>query len=334
MKYFFAIVAILALAGCGMTGDKPAAGDASAEVHAEAQAAVQACKEAHAKGEIKTYVDEALCANPRIVAAYRKAKYPYMDLVYLGVSAKLAGAAKVDAGRLTDEQLESEIGQLRERIASEEQRRRAAGITQSATNVPPDGLLEGLSAFETASNPNPTSTSAVVAISADQTLAAAPPSAVVPPPAPPAPEPAPVAAAPMREAMAMPAPAPPPAPTRAPPPMSAPAKTIASPPAKTIAPAAAPAMMQAGPGYRLQYGVFAHQENATRLTKAINSPQSQVAIETGQDHAGRTLYYVRSPTYPDLDKAEAAAKAAQAAAQTQGFNEPVSYVVMAVGEAH
>lgn len=327
MKYFFAIVAILALAGCGATTEKPAADNATENVHAEAQAAVQECKEEHAKGELKSYVDEALCANPRIVTAYRKAKYPYMDLVYLGVAAKLAGAAKVDAGRLTEEQLESEIGQLRDRIAAEEQRRRAAGITQSATNVPPDELLDGLSAFETASNPNPTSTAPVIAISADPTLAAAPPSTPADPPAAAVAPPAPMAAAPEREAMAMSAPAPAPAPRPAPAPVPAAAPAISPVPAPTAAHSGAG-------GYRLQFGVFAHQDNATRLTKAINSPQSQVAIETGQDHAGRTLYYVRSPTYPNLDKAQAAAKAAQAAAQTQGFSEPVSYVVMTVGETH
>jgi cell division septation protein DedD len=317
MKYFFAIVAILALAGCGAIGGTTTATDGAGDVHAEAQAAVQECKDKHAKGDIKNYVGEALCANPKIVAAYRKAKYPYMDLVFLGVSAKLAGAVKVDAGQLSEEQYESEIVQLRERISTEERRRRAAGIMQSATNTPPEGLLDGLSAFETAANPNPTANAVpVVSISADTTAVPPPAMTTVDPAPPPAPAP------PRQQAMA------PPPRTPAAPSAAAPAPT----PAVPTPAVPTPTVLHAGSGYRLQFGAFARQDNAARLTKAISSPDSQVAIETGQDRAGRPLYYVRSAVYPDLDKAQAAAKAAQATAQSQGFAEPVSYVVMAVGD--
>jgi septal ring-binding cell division protein DamX len=231
-----------------------------------------------------------------------------MDLVYLGVSAKLAGAVKVDAGQLTEDQFDTQVAALRARVAEEEQRRRTAHESDRTTTVPANSLLAGLPAFETAANPSPGTAGPVIAISADPTMAsAAAPSEPPPPlPRPEAPE--------QRIAALTP---PPPLPAAAAPP-----------------PADVPMARASGPGYRLQFGVFAREDNATRLTKAIGSPQTRIAVETGQDRAGHPLYYVRSGVYPDLDKAQAAAKAAQASAQSQGFKEEVSYVVLAVGDAH
>lgn len=299
MKYLLAIVATLALSACGAAEQKPSQpGTAMDAAHAAAQAAIDACKKKHASGELKSYVDTALCANPRVVAAYQKGNYPYMDLVYLGVSAKLAGAAKVDAGLLTEDQVENQFAELRRRVAAEEMRRRNTGA------APADGsaetLLAGLSAFAAANGSGHVGAAPAVMIHGDPTLASTEPTAHSD-----------------FDAAALPPPADEPA-------VQAPA---------TATPAAPAPSEPRVNGYRLQFGVFAREENAARLTKAITTPQAQVSVEAAQDRAGRTLYYVRTSAYADLGQAQVAAKAAQAAARSQGFKERVSYVVLPVGDA-
>lgn len=308
MKYFWVIVATLALSACGATEEKPSQpGNAMETAHIAAQAAVEACKNKHASGELTTYVDAALCANPPVVAAYRKANYPYMDLVYLGVSAKLAGAAKLDSGEITEDQFESQLAQLRTRIAAEETRRRSAAGTPVAGSA--DSLLAGLSAFAAAKSSSYVDVAPAVTIRADST---------------------PAADAPMARSVADAGTPPPGADS----PAAATATATAMATTRTASAPPAPPPSKSGlSGYRLQFGVFANQDNASKLTKAIATPEVQVSVETATSRAGRTLYYVRTPAYADLDKAQMAAKAAQAAAESQGFKEPVTYVVLPVGEA-
>jgi hypothetical protein len=49
----------------------------------EAAAAINECKAKRLAGELKSFVQSAHCSNPRIIAAFNKANYRYMDLVTL-----------------------------------------------------------------------------------------------------------------------------------------------------------------------------------------------------------------------------------------------------------
>lgn len=70
------------------------------------------------RGELHTRVESASCSNPLIIDAYRRADYPYMDLVTLFTHRRTEIADKIDRNQITDQQgaaeTDSFLGQLRE----------------------------------------------------------------------------------------------------------------------------------------------------------------------------------------------------------------------------
>lgn len=92
----------------------------------EAEAASMACKNKRLSGELKTYIASAECSNPQIVAAFQKAGYRYMDLIYLFTAKRRALAEQVDRGVLTGAQEEIQTAQFMAWIADEERRRDGA----------------------------------------------------------------------------------------------------------------------------------------------------------------------------------------------------------------
>ena len=107
-------------------------------------------------GELKTFVESVQCSNPRVIAAYQRANYPNMDLIYLETAARLAGAEKIDKGEITEAQFQLELAELGTRVASEERRRaidlqnaRSQAAAASASQGMATGqMLQGLSAFQ------------------------------------------------------------------------------------------------------------------------------------------------------------------------------------------
>jgi cell division septation protein DedD len=273
MKYLAVGVAI-GLAGCG-AAQRPTS-DSFVAAHEAAATAEQDCAAKLQSGALQTHVAVALCANPRVAARYRVARYPYMDLVYLRAAAVLAGAAAIDQGRASDDEVAAQFGELRNRLAAEERRRfaaaqpplDAAGEAHAAAK-----LVAGLPVFATIADP---------ALAAETPTAAVP---EAPSPAPPPPEPAPAMAA------------------AAPPPEGA------APPPREAA------------GFRLQFGVFQQRDNAEHLRRALDSTALPVTIEAAfSPAAGRTLYYVVSPVFPDRAAAQRAAEtAALGAIDSVGF---------------
>ena len=147
------LVALMALAGCQGpqptdTPDIKAAGDKMRAIHEQ-------CDERRRSGEFTTLTQVERCVGPRVTAGYEEAHYPYMDLSRFAEAARLAGAEKVDSGEITEAEYDRQRLLLRDRLASEINRRNketesqepattSAGEIDSASR---GRLLNGLSAF-------------------------------------------------------------------------------------------------------------------------------------------------------------------------------------------
>jgi len=110
------------------------------------------CEARRRTGELTSLMAVERCAEPGVIAAYRKADYPYMDLIRFAEAARLAGAEKVDKGEITEADYERQRLKLRERLATEIDRRNAATpLPRSAADMPDPAvtakLIAGLSAF-------------------------------------------------------------------------------------------------------------------------------------------------------------------------------------------
>ena len=112
------------------------------------------CAKRHASGEL-TLTQSVQCSNPRIIAAFDAAHYPYMDLLRLGMDARLAGAEKVEKGEITPDEYQSQLSELRGRVADEIDARNGATVdaakppaqTETIDPAAKAKLLQGLSAF-------------------------------------------------------------------------------------------------------------------------------------------------------------------------------------------
>lgn len=121
------------------------------------------CKEKRLRKEVKGFVGSVKCSNPRVVAAWRQRKYPYMDLVDVYEAARLVGAENVDKGRITEAEYNLQLAELRSRLTAEQQRRslavantQAAQAQAHAANTQAAGaLLQGLGALQAANRQTP-----------------------------------------------------------------------------------------------------------------------------------------------------------------------------------
>jgi hypothetical protein len=128
------------------------------------------CDEKRLKKEIKGFKASVECSSPRVKAAWRERRYPYMDLIDLQEAARLVGAENLDKGKITEAEYKLQLAELRSRIAAESQRRllavantqaaqaqaQAANSQAQAANMQAAGaLLQGLGAFQAANRPAP-----------------------------------------------------------------------------------------------------------------------------------------------------------------------------------
>lgn len=88
----------------------------------EALSAVKECKVKRLGGELKTYVQSAMCSNPGIVQAFNSANYKHMDLIQGFTAKRLELAEKLDRGQITEAQSESELSEFSSRIRNEERK--------------------------------------------------------------------------------------------------------------------------------------------------------------------------------------------------------------------
>jgi len=73
-------------------------------------------------GELKTYVQSAICSNPSVVQAFSAANYKHMALIQGFVAKRLELAEKLDRGQITEPQGEHELSDLANRIWAEQWR--------------------------------------------------------------------------------------------------------------------------------------------------------------------------------------------------------------------
>ena len=145
------VVAVaLLLSGCHSTGptETPAIKAAGEEMRGiRAQ-----CEARRRSGAITSVAAVERCAEPGVLAAYRDADYPYMDLIRFAEAARLAGAEKVDKGEISEREYDRQRLKLRDRLAAEIDRRNALTPPPRSTADMPDPsvtakLVAGLSAF-------------------------------------------------------------------------------------------------------------------------------------------------------------------------------------------
>jgi hypothetical protein len=117
----------LALAACGPSEPAPtppmlsqaSVAQAVKAASEKATAAVRECADKRQSGELKTHVASVECSNPRVLAAYQEAHYPFMDLIQVQTAARLDGAKKIDSGELTDAEYQREADELAGRVKAE-----------------------------------------------------------------------------------------------------------------------------------------------------------------------------------------------------------------------
>jgi hypothetical protein len=85
-----------------------------------ALAAVKECKAKRLSGELKTYVQSAMCSNPGIVQAFAAINYKRLDLIQGFAAKRRELAEKLDRGQITEAQGERELSDFSNRIRGEE----------------------------------------------------------------------------------------------------------------------------------------------------------------------------------------------------------------------
>jgi hypothetical protein len=89
----------------------------------EMVAAITECRNKRIDGTLKTFVASAQCANPRIVQAYSKANYRYMDLIAAFNAKRLQMSERVDRNQLTEADAQVENQNLFASIVEAEKQR-------------------------------------------------------------------------------------------------------------------------------------------------------------------------------------------------------------------
>jgi hypothetical protein len=85
--------------------------------------AITECRNKRIDGTLKTFVASARCANPRIVQAYSKANYRYMDLIAAFNAKRLQISERVDRNELTEADAQVENQKLFASIVEAEKQR-------------------------------------------------------------------------------------------------------------------------------------------------------------------------------------------------------------------
>lgn len=138
MKNLLSIVSMgmiaVSLSGCGLVHQaqqEQAAKEHQAAMKVaseESKAALQECHDKRVAGELKTYVESVKCSAPRIVEAFQKANYPYMDLISLANAKRLALAEKADKKKITEGEMQLKMAEAFTDMVNEERRRNLENI--------------------------------------------------------------------------------------------------------------------------------------------------------------------------------------------------------------
>jgi hypothetical protein len=91
----------------------------------EAVTAINECRAKRLAGELKTYVESVRCSNPRIVQAYTRANYRYMDLIALFTAKRMLVSERLDRKQISEVDAGVENQQAFADIVTEEKARDA-----------------------------------------------------------------------------------------------------------------------------------------------------------------------------------------------------------------
>ncbi|WP_298261694.1 hypothetical protein [Bradyrhizobium sp.] len=97
--------------------------DAMVVAQNEMVAAIAECRNKRINGELKSFVASAECANPRIIQAFRRANYRYMDLIEDFNTKRLQISERVDRRKLTETDAKIETQKLFASIVEAERQR-------------------------------------------------------------------------------------------------------------------------------------------------------------------------------------------------------------------
>jgi hypothetical protein len=93
------------------------------QARAQSQMAQAECRNKRLSGDLKTYAASAQCSNPRIIAAYQRAGYRYMDLIVSYTAKRLEISEATDQSRLTEAQGAAELSQFFSGLVERERQR-------------------------------------------------------------------------------------------------------------------------------------------------------------------------------------------------------------------
>lgn len=119
---------------------------ATAEADAQAAAVYADCNAQLRSGKLTSYRQAVACAHDKVILAYSRAGYPYMDLVLFDLQEREVGAERIDFGTAQPDAVQRDIAELGRRLMAERDRRAAArsGIGGAVPATRPEQLLAGL----------------------------------------------------------------------------------------------------------------------------------------------------------------------------------------------
>ena len=150
MKRLLPILSMLLLSSCAEMAQREAIDRATAEVHAS----TQDCRAKRGRGEFKGAVAFVRCSNPGVIAAWRRAGHPHLDLIEYELAARLFAAERIDAGEISESRATLEMAELKSRLNNEMRRRQIEGMNAASFQAASSGiLLQGAGAFSAANRP-------------------------------------------------------------------------------------------------------------------------------------------------------------------------------------
>lgn len=126
-----------------------------AERDTEISSAINECREARLRGELKSYVASVQCSNPRIREASLRFGNPFMDLLDIELATRLADAEKIDKGQMTEAEAGLHIAQVhaqmtdeaRHRVLEAQAAQNQTSMAHSAETQAQGALLSGMGAW-------------------------------------------------------------------------------------------------------------------------------------------------------------------------------------------
>ncbi len=89
----------------------------------EMEVAANECRAKRLRGELPSYAASANCSNPRIVQAFARAHYRYMDLIDVYTAKRFEVATRQDRKEMTEDQANAEIMKAYAKMIEDERRR-------------------------------------------------------------------------------------------------------------------------------------------------------------------------------------------------------------------